>query len=307
MLDERWAYVPGTNGLLQVSDVGRVWQYNTQRRKWMDPKTPTILRHGYPTTVHQKKIYRVHYLMMISFIGPPPSPDHTVDHICKYDGDWQRERSDNRLENLRWATKAEQTKNRSKSGRRIDCTENTQTETVHEDEEFRMVEGVLVSQYGRTKNKSGVAYTPVPNKSMEYALVGKNRKTLHRLVAIGFPEICGIPTNGQTTVDHTDRDKSNNKATNLRWATMTEQQMNHDRKSGDDMIDALKEAVEVQAPNEDSWTMYQSCSAASRGIKQTHARYIAPQSMAQLIKKYPEGATIQLRQNAGWSFRKPRL
>jgi hypothetical protein len=47
---------------------------------------------------------RVHKCMLLSWVGPPPSPLHTPDHI---DGD----PSNNALENLRWASKAEQRAN----------------------------------------------------------------------------------------------------------------------------------------------------------------------------------------------------
>jgi hypothetical protein len=245
--------------------------------------------------------------MMLAFVGPLPSPTHTVDHIAKYDGDWKRERSDNRLENLRYATKKQQTKNRSKSKARIDSRANASNDHAPDNEEFRLVEGMLVSQYGRTKNHYGVIYTPMPNKSMDYALVGSTRKTLHILVATAFPEICGVPSDGQDTVDHIDRNTANNHATNLRWATRTEQQLNTTRQHGSVIVNNLKEAVEVKPPGEENWVRYNSCSDAMRGIQFSHGRFIAAQSMAQLIRRHPEGATIQLRQNAGWSFRCPTV
>jgi hypothetical protein len=303
-MEEQWAKVPGTSGLLFVSSIGRVWQYNTQRRCWMPPKVPTVKRHGYPTTVHQQKIYRVHYLMAISFLGPQPSPDHSVDHIAKYDGDFERERADNRIENLRWATRKEQRQNQNRSTSRIDKRRSTD-DSVPADEEFREVKGVLVSQYGRTRNRYGVAYTPLPNKGMEYALVGTTRLPLHVLVAQAFPKISGLASEGQTTVDHINRNKADNRAHNLRWASMSEQQRNTARQHGSQIIDNLKTAVEVCAPGEDTWKRYASCSDASRDIQVQYSRYIAPQSMAQLIKKHPLGATIRIRQNAGWSFRCP--
>lgn len=292
--------VPGFNNQLYVSNIGRIWQYNTQRRRWTKPKIPTVLRHGYPTTTHQQKIYRVHYLVAITFLGPPPTPEHTVDHIAKYDGDWERERQDNRVENLRWATKEEQCANRSKFvGQRVD-TKNSYKE--HDDEEFRMISGVFISQYGATKNRYGISYLPLPNNSMEYALVGPERKTLHRLVAFAFPEIVGLPDPGQNTVDHINRNKSDNRAVNLRWATMTEQQLNTSRKAPDELVNNEMIAVEAKSPDGE-WVWYQSCSQASREIKRLHNRHIAAQSISQLVKRYPEGKTIKLRQNAGWSFK----
>lgn len=270
----------------------------------MPPKVPTVLRHGYPTTVHQKKIYRVHYLMAISFIGPQPSPSHSVDHIAKYDGDWERERADNRIENLRWATKEQQRNNQNKSARRID-RKSDGNQQAFQGEEFREVRGILVSQYGRTRNKYDVEYTPKPNKGMEYALVGTSRFPLHVLVAIAFPEISGIAKDGQITVDHINQNKSDNRACNLRWATKSEQQLNISRKPETEIIHNLKTSVEVKAPGDNTWVRYASCSDASREIKIKYDRFIAPQSMAQLVKRSPGGATIRLRQNAGWSFRRP--
>jgi hypothetical protein len=53
------------------------------------------------------RTYLVHRLVALAFVGPPPSPSHTVDHI-------NRNPDDNRVANLRWATKSEQTLNQNK-------------------------------------------------------------------------------------------------------------------------------------------------------------------------------------------------
>lgn len=59
----------------------------------------------------------LHVLLGLIFLGDRPSPIHTVDHINKI-------KSDNRLENLRWATPSEQSLNRdlpeNKSGKAVD-------------------------------------------------------------------------------------------------------------------------------------------------------------------------------------------
>lgn len=78
---------------------------------------------GYVTkgTLTAEDRYRVHikndqnkkmsiYLSLLLvkiFLGPPPSKEHTVDHI-------NRDRTDNRIVNLKWATKSEQALNRNK-------------------------------------------------------------------------------------------------------------------------------------------------------------------------------------------------
>ena len=293
--------VPSTGDKLYVSSIGRVWQYNTQRRSWIDPKTPSVLRHGYPTVVHQKKIYRVHWLMAVAFIGPQPSPDHSVDHIAKYNGDWMRERADNRIENLRWATRAEQRSNQNPSAIRIDKRSNR--EEPPPDEVFRVVDGIEVSQFGRTRNRYGVSYTPVPNKGMEYAHVGTSRKMLHVLVARAFPEIVGVPKEDQNTVDHINQNKADNRAVNLRWATQSEQQFNTTRKLAAE-CNLHRVPVDYRPPESDTWVNCKSCSDASTDIRQRFNRFIAAQSISQFIKLHPSGGTIMLRQNVGWSFRR---
>lgn len=300
---EQWAKVPGMNGLLYVSSVGRIRQFNTQKKKWLPDREPTVLRHGYPTVCHQQKIYRVHYLMAISFLGPPPSKDHTVDHIAKYSGDWERERSDNRIENLRWATRAEQRKNQGSSASRVDSKKSSLSETPPSDEEFRNVEGVLVSQYGRTKNKYGYSYTPKPNKSMEYALVGGSKRPVHVLVAKAFPEIVGCACKVKHTVDHINRDKTDNRASNLRWASMSEQQYNTTRKPYTQIHESSRLKVAAKHPDASEWSEYNSCCEASREIERQYQKIISPQSIAQFVKRFPNGGTMKLRQNKGWSFK----
>lgn len=46
-----------------------------------------------------------HILVAEEFLGPKPGPEYQVDHI-------NRVRDDNRVENLRWATRAENCENR---------------------------------------------------------------------------------------------------------------------------------------------------------------------------------------------------
>jgi hypothetical protein len=93
-----WGLIPNT----EASDCGRV-QESFGRRSFGRSY------HAYKdfgTTVAGKlRCLQVHDVITRTFHGPPPSPEHTVDHI---NGD----PSDNRAKNLRWATKKEQGRNR---------------------------------------------------------------------------------------------------------------------------------------------------------------------------------------------------
>lgn len=63
---------------------------------------------GYVGVTIRKRGYRVHRLIMECFGGPAP-PGTTVDHI-------DRDRSNNKFENLRWATPKEQSVNAERAG-----------------------------------------------------------------------------------------------------------------------------------------------------------------------------------------------
>eukprot|EP00966_Prymnesium_polylepis_P139425 3221893-Prymnesium_polylepis.1 len=98
---EHWKSIDG----FQVSNFGRV---QTQRCPPYYPRPDAFT--GYCKIGKREngriKKAAVHILVCSAFIGPPPSATHTVDHI-------NRCKNDNRAENLRWATRSEQSSNRS--------------------------------------------------------------------------------------------------------------------------------------------------------------------------------------------------
>ena len=91
----------------------------SQSQQGMKACQPSPNVQGYRVTRHNGSNYAVHRLVCETFHGPNPG-NCTVDHIAKYDGDWERERSDNRACNLRWATLSEQNKNHKKHAVRQD-------------------------------------------------------------------------------------------------------------------------------------------------------------------------------------------
>lgn len=102
--DEQWAEA---TPILRVSTMGRVQQKNTRGSNWGYRHTPTIL----PGQVYATVLSRyVHQWVVETFICVAPSPSHTVDHK-------NRDRSDNRLSNLQWATKRDQSLNQTPMNR----------------------------------------------------------------------------------------------------------------------------------------------------------------------------------------------
>jgi hypothetical protein len=79
---------------MQVSNLGRVRTTRGVVHKGCS-------RAGYQRVWCKRRSFSVHVLVAEAFLGPRPSPQHTVDHL-------DMDRSNNVTENLRWATPSEQ-------------------------------------------------------------------------------------------------------------------------------------------------------------------------------------------------------
>lgn len=113
---EEWRPSPGWEHY-ETSNLGRV------RRALTAPNTPGTRRgkvikpcsnEGYQIVGLRRdgrtEMTSVHRMVVLAFIGPPPSPDHVVAH-------WDGDPTNNRVENLRWATPSENNQDTLRHGR----------------------------------------------------------------------------------------------------------------------------------------------------------------------------------------------
>ena len=123
-----------------------------------------------------------------------------------------------------------------------------------------------VSSLGRFRNTCGVVSTPAPSASGYVGVIIRRKNyRLHRLIAVAF----SLPREaGQTTVDHIDNNPSNNRLTNLRWASHKQQvrhsfATNSDRKSG---AGKRSKPIRGRKVGTTEWTDYASVKEAARKL-----------------------------------------
>ena len=127
-----------------------------------------------------------------------------------------------------------------------------------------------VSSLGRFKSSRGVVSTPKPQKD-GYVRVGIKGKLhqIHRLIAIAFD----LPKrDDQDTVNHKDKNPSNNRLENLEWANQSEQ-VKHSHATNEERGSSapkLSKPVEGRELGTEAWVPYASGAEAARelGLKQ---------------------------------------
>lgn len=88
------------NSRLKLREDGKLFFISSGREFKPNPS-----KQGYLRVVSNGKNYRLHILVMELFGPPKPGPEYQVDHI-------NRNKEDNRLENLRWVTSQENNNNK---------------------------------------------------------------------------------------------------------------------------------------------------------------------------------------------------
>jgi len=127
--------------------------------------------------------------------------------------------------------------------------------------------GMMISNMGRVRFKKPHHFswspkrTPRPAAGMPYARI--NNKAVHRLVYEAFLGI--IPSN--CSVDHIDQDKTNNRLTNLRAITMSEQNRNRTFKPSYRRQTSLKKRVRARFADSDAeWEEFESLGVAVKSL-----------------------------------------
>lgn len=106
-MSEEWRDIKGYEGLYQVSNLGRVKSLRYKRGKQEKILDGWISKEGYRKVSfykdNKRKDYLVHRLVAESFI-PNPNNKPFIDHI-------DTNRTNNKIDNLRWATQKENCNN----------------------------------------------------------------------------------------------------------------------------------------------------------------------------------------------------
>ena len=120
---EIWKAIPGYDGVYEASTLGRIRTidrmvrgvYGSMQIKKGRIRKPSVAWTGYHNVTFWKdgksiRAEMVHRVVLRTFVGPP-APGQDADHI-------NFDRSDNRLENLRWLTRKENINHSDRAGRR---------------------------------------------------------------------------------------------------------------------------------------------------------------------------------------------
>lgn len=167
-------------------------------------------------------------------------------------------------------------------------------------EEWRSVgERLLVSNRGRAQYKDGkklkLRFTPYIRTGLAYSLVSaadKRARPFHVLVFDAFfPDV----RNGRS-VDHINRDKTDNTLINLRPASSKEQALNQTRKPSTERAFSLKKAIKARKIGTKEWVMYpEGINHVARTLQNQTGTFFNPGNVAAAARR--SGTS------SGWEFR----
>jgi hypothetical protein len=214
---EEWRPIEGWPHY-EVSSLGRIKRMIGKNRSVARVYTPKISKRKIFSThlshAGRRASVDVHILVATAFIGTKPDGGHKVVFV---DGN----RNNLRVENLAW---------RSGSKRPAPC------HTAHIDGEIWLpvvgYPSYEVSDFGRVRNKANGRFlrlAKLKHGHLKCALGRRNTQYVHRIVLLAFRGPPDDPS--KIHCAHYDGDPSNNKLSNLRWATAAENAAD-DRRNG---------------------------------------------------------------------------
>jgi len=290
-----WRQAAGFNtDAFQVSSNG--WVIVSHNGKQRPPTRGTLEGKYYRTHYNWKK-YAVHRIVCMTF-HRTPKPGETVDHI-------NRNTTDNRVSNLRWATKAQQNKNRIiKKNRRtaMPLVPLEPQDDLPGEIWVKINKRVWISSSGRAQRMSysidrlGHKFTPVATSGLSYAAIsidGKEQQ-FHNVVAKAF----GMKLREGETIDHIDQNRANNRLDNLRVATKHQQNENRTLKPTGQTHDSLKDPVLGRSLTSMEWELFPSQIGAARILTTRLGTKVDSSAISKVLKgKY--------KQHKGWTFKTP--
>ena len=133
---------------------------------------------------------------------------------------------------------------------------------------------VRVSNLGRVKTKRGVVHRGHVRDGYHRVTVGRRSYTLHVLIAKAF---VGPPPSERHTVDHIDGDTHNNCASNLRWATPTEQvRFSYGLKSASTRCQEKRSfPIEARKIGTQAWIRFSGQNAAARELRRVTGKSVS--------------------------------
>tara|TARA_B110000858_G_scaffold149182_1_gene169605 strand:- start:105 stop:1574 length:1470 start_codon:yes stop_codon:yes gene_type:complete len=231
---------------------------------------------GYCMAHYKGGTYPLHCLIAAAFDLPREPDQFEVDHI-------DSNRSNNLVENLRYATKSEQSLNQKDNTTRTGSYTSTEAFVLPGEvwREPPNLPGYKVSNLGRwrTKKSPHVSFTPTPKPMQPYAecrvYLDDKATTLkiHRVVALTFV----VKPDGWAddhkvwTVDHLNADKTDNRAANLEWVTRAENarraRLNASDASKAKRKERITKPIEGRRRGETEWVRYESNYDASKILR----------------------------------------
>ena len=285
-----WRPVPGIDSTrLLVSSEGMVKVRFGNRQELSDAYPGYRTEEGYMRFKVAGKGYLVHRVVAAAFLPPQPSEQHTIDHV-------DQDKTNNRVENLRWASYSEQMHNRqngwTKTTKR--AREDNDDDADLSGELWVTTDRLRISNMGRvqTRTPRGSHWNPKHYpKTRQSGYSEALRRLTHLWVLEAF---VGPKPSEAHTADHINRIKSDNRASNLRWATTNTQRQNQNvySISGVQRVKVLARPVSTN-----TWHEFDSITDAAKHLSTETSKTFRKGSISEVLSG-------KLKSHGGWQFKR---